>query len=77
MGERIALWTARPAETVEPTTRVLPPSRPVAEAGKWLIWEDWEQRRLPRERCHPQTVFVTKPQEAVQWYGQERQPMIG
>ena len=24
----------------------------------------------------PQTVFVTKPQEAVQWYVQERQPMI-
>jgi hypothetical protein len=49
----------------------------VAEAGKWLIWEDWEQRRLPREICYPQTVFVTKPQEAVQWYVQERQPRIG
>jgi hypothetical protein len=75
MRERITLGMARPAETVEPTTRVQPPWRPVAEAGTWLMWEDWSQRRLPRERCHPQTVCVTKPHEAVPWYVQERQPM--
>jgi len=59
-----------------PTKRVQPPWRPVAKAGKWLIREDWLHRHLLGELCHPQTVFVTKPQETVQWYVRERQPMV-